>query len=100
MVFHCIMVPFRRIPSDWSDLGMSFTKDMAELQEIVSRLDSGQIPLEDSLELFERGIGLVNSCRKYLEEAQQRITLLSAEQEESEGREWDPLSGDEPADGD
>ncbi len=79
---------------------MSFTKDMAELQEIVARLDSGQIPLEDSLELFERGVRLVNSCRKYLEEAQQKITRLAADQEEGEGREWDPLSEDEPADAD
>ncbi|MDY0179226.1 MAG: exodeoxyribonuclease VII small subunit, partial [Synergistaceae bacterium] len=31
---------------------MSFTKDMTDLQEIVSRLDSGKIPLEESLELF------------------------------------------------
>jgi exodeoxyribonuclease VII small subunit len=77
---------------------MSFTKDMAELQEIVARLDSGQISLEDSLELFERGVRLVNSCRKYLEEAQQKITLLAADQEEGEGSQWDPLSEDEPID--
>ena len=78
---------------------MSFTKDMTDLQEIVSRLDSGKIPLEESLELFERGIGLVNSCRKYLEEAQQKITLLTDDNGDHEGREWDPLSGDGPIDG-
>ena len=100
IVFRCIIVPFGITPLTGVILGMSFTKDMAELQEIVSRLDSGQMPLEDALELFERGIGLVNSCKKYLEEAQQRIILLSAEQGGSEGREWDPLSRDEPSDGD
>ncbi len=71
---------------------MSFSQEMNDLQEIVSKLDSGQIPLEESLELFERGVALVNSCRRFLEEAHQKITLLSGDENDLEGSDWDPLS--------
>ena len=71
---------------------MSFSDEMNDLQEIIVRLDSGQISLEESIELFERGVTLVNSCRKFLEEANQRVKLLSSDEKDLEGSDWDPLS--------
>jgi exodeoxyribonuclease VII small subunit len=71
---------------------MSFSDEMNDLQEIIVRLDSGQISLEESIELFERGVTLVNSCRKFLEEAHQRVKLLSSDENDLEGSDWDPLS--------
>jgi len=73
---------------------MSFSKDMENLQELVTRLDSGEMSLEDSLELFEKGVSLVKSCRAYLESARQRISLVSMDLDDPEGRPWDPLNDD------
>jgi exodeoxyribonuclease VII small subunit len=74
---------------------MTFSDDMAELQEIVERLDAGDMPLEESLALFERGVTLISSCKKFLESAKQRVTLLSGISSDTEGSTWDPL-GENP----
>jgi len=70
---------------------MSFTDDMDKLQEIVNRLDSGEISLEDSLALFEKGVVLINSCRTFLESARQKISLISMDKNDTDGKTWDPL---------
>lgn len=69
---------------------MSFTEDMEKLQEIVNRLDSGELSLEESLALFEKGVALVNSCRAFLESAKQKISLISMDTNETEDKAWDP----------
>ncbi|MDO9507732.1 MAG: exodeoxyribonuclease VII small subunit [Thermovirgaceae bacterium] len=70
---------------------MSYSDDMTKLQDIVNRLDSGEMSLEESLALFEKGISLVNSCRKFLEKAQQKVSLISMDANDTEGKPWDPL---------
>ncbi len=70
---------------------MSFSGEMAKLQEIVNRLDSGEMSLEESLALFEKGVALVNSCRKFLDKTQQKVTLISMDSSDNEGTSWDPL---------
>ena len=53
---------------------MTFEEKLAKLTEIVDQLEAGNaLPLEDSLKLFEEGVGLVSSCREMLENAEQRI---------------------------
>ena len=53
---------------------MTFEEKLVKLTEIVNKLEAGnELPLEDSLKLFEEGVGLVSSCRKMLENAEQRI---------------------------
>ena len=53
---------------------MTFEEKLAKLTEIVDKLETGnELPLEDSLKLFEEGVGLVASCREMLENAEQRI---------------------------
>ena len=53
---------------------MTFEEKLTKLTQIVEQLEEGnQLPLEDSLKLFEEGIGLVASCRQMLENAEQRI---------------------------
>lgn len=54
----------------------SFEKCLEELERIVKELEAGDLPLERSLELFEKGMGLSESCRKQLEEAETRIEML------------------------
>ena len=53
---------------------MTFEEKLAKLTEIVDKLEAGnELPLEDSLKLFEEGVGLVASCREMLENAEQRV---------------------------
>ena len=62
--------------------GTDFEKSLKELEEIVSRLESRDITLDESMALFERGMKLSGDCRKALETAKQKIiTLTEAEKE-------------------
>ena len=54
----------------------SFETCLEELEKVVSELEAGDLTLERSLELFERGMGLSESCRKQLEEAETRVEIL------------------------
>jgi exodeoxyribonuclease VII small subunit len=54
----------------------SFETSLAELELIVGRLETGELPLEESLELFEKGIKLSRECRTRLTNAERRIEVL------------------------
>jgi exodeoxyribonuclease VII small subunit len=56
-----------------------FEKAMERLEGIVESLEKGDLPLEDSLKIFEEGMELVNFCSRKLEEAEQKVTLLIKE---------------------
>jgi exodeoxyribonuclease VII small subunit len=54
-----------------------FETAIAELETIVKTLEEGDLPLEKSLELFERGIALSRYCHGTLEQAERRIEILT-----------------------
>jgi exodeoxyribonuclease VII small subunit len=54
----------------------TFETCLEELEKVVKELEAGDLPLERSLELFERGMGLSDSCRKQLEQAETRVEML------------------------
>ena len=54
----------------------SFETCLDELEQVVKQLEGGDLPLERSIELFERGMGLSDTCRKQLEEAESRVESL------------------------
>ena len=54
----------------------SFETSLEELEKVVKELEAGDIPLEQALALFEKGIGLSENCRKQLEEAETRVEIL------------------------
>jgi exodeoxyribonuclease VII small subunit len=54
----------------------SFENSLKELEEIVGRLEAGDLPLEQSLELFEQGIRLSRDCQKRLDEAERKVEIL------------------------
>ncbi len=61
----------------------SFENSLKELEKILSALESGDASLEESMELFEKGIKLSKECSEYLKNAKQKIiTLTQAESEE------------------
>ena len=55
---------------------MTFEQAFEELQEIVAGLESGDLALEDSLKLFERGQALAKRCSQLLEQAELRLRQL------------------------
>lgn len=61
-----------------------FEKSISELENIVSLLESGDITLDESIKLFERGTELARECRKTLETAKQKIITLTQAEEENE----------------
>lgn len=55
---------------------LSFEKALAELEEIVRKLEEGQVPLEDSISLYERGAALKAHCEAKLKSAQEKIEKI------------------------
>jgi len=58
---------------------MSFEESLTELEGIVDKLEKGQLSLDDSLMLFEKGIKLVKECDTKLKSAQQKVEQLIVE---------------------
>ena len=56
---------------------MSFEEAMKELEAVVNRLESGDVPLEDSIKLYERGAALKEHCRKKLAEAEEKVAQIT-----------------------
>ena len=54
----------------------SFESSLDELEKVVKEMESGDLSLDRSLELFSRGIELSESCRKQLEDAETRVEML------------------------
>ena len=53
-----------------------FEAGLQELEQIVKQMESGDLPLERALELFEKGMKISETCRKQLEEAETRVEVL------------------------
>jgi exodeoxyribonuclease VII small subunit len=55
----------------------SFEKSVARLDELVARLEKGDVPLDDALALFEEGSALVKTCHTLLDTAEQKVMQLT-----------------------
>ena len=53
-----------------------FEDSLAELEQLVSQLEQGDISLEESLKSFERGVTLTRTCQNALQEAEQKVQIL------------------------
>jgi exodeoxyribonuclease VII small subunit len=53
-----------------------FEQAMAELEGVVARLEQGDVPLEDALKAFERGVTLTRACQEALASAEQKVEIL------------------------
>lgn len=60
-----------------TDNEVSFEDAINRLEELVSELENGKAPLAQSLKLFEEGIALVSDCKKQLDEAEQKVKMLT-----------------------
>ncbi|MEO6227484.1 MAG: exodeoxyribonuclease VII small subunit [Thermomonas sp.] len=55
----------------------AFETSMNALEDLVAKMEDGEMSLEDSLAAYERGVGLYRSCQQALEQAELRVRLLS-----------------------
>jgi exodeoxyribonuclease VII small subunit len=63
---------------------LSFEEAIKELTGIVGRIEQGEIALQDSLQQYEKGMGLIKHCRTILQEAEKRIEKISETKPEKE----------------
>lgn len=54
----------------------TFEEQLTALEQVVEKLERGDLPLDESVRLFEEGVTLSNACKKELEEAEGRIQVL------------------------
>ena len=73
-----------------SDDKDGFEARMARLREIVERLEGGELPLEEGVDLFRQGVALARSCRESLDKARNEVTILA----DGVLREFEPEDGD------
>ena len=63
---------------------LSFEEAIRELTNIVGKIEQGQIPLQDSLEQYEKGMALIKQCRTILQKAEERIEKITKEEEKQD----------------
>ncbi len=68
----------------------SFEAGLQELELVVKQLESGELPLEGALELFEKGMELSDRCRKQLEEAETRVEMLVKKNDKMQAEPFKP----------
>ena len=56
---------------------LDFERSLEELERIVKQMEDGELSLEESLKTFERGMELSRACQKALDEAEQRVRILT-----------------------
>lgn len=59
----------------------SFESSMQELEKLVEKLEENEVPLEDALSLYEKGIGLVKNCQEFLNQAEGKFKVLLGDEE-------------------
>jgi len=55
---------------------LAFEKSLKELEALVTKMEQGNLSLEESLQYFERGIQLTRTCQQALKEAEQKVEIL------------------------
>ena len=60
---------------------MTFEQAMSELERIVTLLEKGDVPLEDSISLYEKGAELKKRCETKLKEAEQKVAAITLDEE-------------------
>jgi exodeoxyribonuclease VII small subunit len=82
-----------RTPKDTPKL--DFETAMRELEELVERLEQGELPLEESLAAFERGVMLTRCCQTALKDAEQKVEILLKKAGESTVEDFESDASDE-----
>jgi exodeoxyribonuclease VII small subunit len=65
------------MPRKKTDKQPNFEESLNALEALVAHMESGELTLEESLQEFERGMALTKQCQKLLDEAEQRVHILT-----------------------
>ena len=71
-----------------------FEQSMQALEELVGKMEAGEMTLEESLAAYERGVGLYRRCQAALEQAELRVRLLGDPEQPERGESFDPPATD------
>jgi exodeoxyribonuclease VII small subunit len=69
---------------------LDFEQALSELEAVVERLEHGELPLEEALKQFERGIELARSCQVSLKQAEQKVEILLQKTPDAEPEAFEP----------
>ena len=69
---------------------VNFEKTLAELEQLVQKMEQGDLSLEESLKYFERGIALTKTCQQALNDAEQKVKILLEKQGKTELESFNP----------
>ncbi|EGL55980.1 exonuclease VII small subunit [Methylophaga aminisulfidivorans MP] len=73
---------------------LDYEAAVKELEALVERLEEGDISLEESLKLYERGVLLTRDCQESLQAAEQKVQMLLQQSGQSNMVDFDPETGD------
>lgn len=77
-----------------TDKTFKFETALDELNQLVTKMESGEVSLEDALKHFERGIQLTRQCQQALQEAEQKISILSEKNSQETLEPYEPNNED------
>jgi exodeoxyribonuclease VII small subunit len=77
---------------DQDEKPVEFEAALEELEALVTRMEEGELPLEEALKQFERGIQLTRDCQKALREAEQKVDLLMEKAGDADAVPFEPES--------
>jgi len=69
-------------------------QSLEELEALVERLETGDLPLEEALKQFEQGVKLTRSCQTILKQAEQKVEVLLKKTDAAEPTAFDPSAND------
>jgi exodeoxyribonuclease VII small subunit len=75
---------------------VDFEAAMTELESLVERLEAGDLPLDESLKAFERGVALTRSCQSALKDAEQKVEVLLKKAGQPVVEEFKEADSDDP----
>ena len=85
----------RKTPTDASPVA-DFEQSLDALEQLVDKMEHGEMSLEDSLAAYERGVGLYRRCQSALEQAELRVRLLSDPQDPASGQPFTAIPSPAP----
>ena len=66
----------KKVKTESAEKSPDFEKSLAELEQIVARMEAGDLSLDQSLQQFERGVALARECQQALQVAEQKVEIL------------------------
>lgn len=71
-----------------------FEEALEKLEDIVKKMETGDLPLEEALKSFEEGVKLIRFCSAKLDDAQRRVEMLMGKEDSLEAKQWDGEESD------